>query len=232
MKAHCVDFNTAKQQIADTAGYISHKIKKAVSEGKPLPSTLDTFRLDADSSIYKATAKHRSDILFEDYQIAGAKLFRHGIEGEFFYHERRFIMTEEIEKNVEQKSTDERIAGLLDQLSALTAENASIKAEITNRKILDELTTIAKNLKIPESVVTHDLKHYIPDFIIKDGSVVLRFDETRDVTTVLKTLQDERQHWQPVSRGGSSGDSMKATNNANNFAATVERQSREWFDLN
>jgi len=87
MKSRCVDFNTAKQQVANVAGYINgvahisqplNEAKKAVQEGKPIPF-LDTWRLDADSPIYKATATHRPDILLEDYQRAGAKLFRTGI---------------------------------------------------------------------------------------------------------------------------------------------------------
>jgi len=43
------------------------------------PVQLDTFRLDADSPIYKATAAHRPDITFDCYQRAGAILFRSGI---------------------------------------------------------------------------------------------------------------------------------------------------------
>ena len=36
---------------------------------------MDTFPLNADSPIYKATAAHRPDILFDDYQRIGAKLY-------------------------------------------------------------------------------------------------------------------------------------------------------------
>jgi len=89
MKSYSVDFNEAKRLIANAAGYVggathisqpANEIKKAVSEGKPLPPpTLDTFRLDADSPVYKATAAHRPDITFDDYRRVGAKLFTHGI---------------------------------------------------------------------------------------------------------------------------------------------------------
>ena len=44
----------------------------------PVPF-LDTWRLDATSPVFQATAAHRPDILFDDYQRAGAKLFRDGI---------------------------------------------------------------------------------------------------------------------------------------------------------
>jgi hypothetical protein len=81
MAAHNVGFQTAKQQIADTAGYVagvSHFSQAPAVTDKnvhnPVPS-LDTFPLNADSPIYKATAAHRPDILFEDYQRAGAKLY-------------------------------------------------------------------------------------------------------------------------------------------------------------
>ena len=44
----------------------------------PVPF-LDTWRLDATSPVFQATAAHRPDILFDDYQRAGAKLFRDGL---------------------------------------------------------------------------------------------------------------------------------------------------------
>jgi hypothetical protein len=87
-KVFDLTFREAFDKIANAAGYvdgathISHvvnEIKKAVQEGKPILPTLDTWRLDAESPIYKATAAHRPDITFDDYQRAGAKLFREGI---------------------------------------------------------------------------------------------------------------------------------------------------------
>jgi hypothetical protein len=88
MQKRNVDFKEAVRLIAETTGYIDtdemhvrhtvDEVKKAVQEGKPILS-LDTWRLDADSPIYKATAVHRPDILFDDYQRAGAKLFKDGI---------------------------------------------------------------------------------------------------------------------------------------------------------
>ena len=81
-------FTGAFDRIATAAGYVAgvshirqavNEVKTAVQEGKPIAPSLDTFRLDADSPIFKATASHRPDIQFDDYQRAGAKLFRDGI---------------------------------------------------------------------------------------------------------------------------------------------------------
>ena len=75
-----VDFKEAVRLIAEVTDYVGNSGQRTADHSrkepdKPIPS-LDTFRLDADSPIFKATAKHRPDILFEDYQRAGAKLFR------------------------------------------------------------------------------------------------------------------------------------------------------------
>ena len=81
MKSHNVDFKTAIQQIADVVGHVgtvNSRPQTVAVQDKPIPF-LDTFRLDADSLVFKATALHRPDILFDDYQRAGAKLFRDGI---------------------------------------------------------------------------------------------------------------------------------------------------------
>ena len=142
-------------------------------------------------------------------------------------------MMDELKEQVTEHTPtiEERMSAMLDRHSELAAENAALKAEISQRQILDELTHTARLLKIPESVVAHDMKHYIPDFIIKDGRPVLRLDETKDVRDVLTALQKERLHWQPTSRGACSWDEpMRATSTANNFAATVERQASTWFD--
>ena len=66
--------------IANVAGniYPNTQQQKASSDDKPTVF-LPTFCLDDDSPVFKATAQHRSDILFGDYQRAGAKLFRDGI---------------------------------------------------------------------------------------------------------------------------------------------------------
>jgi hypothetical protein len=87
MQKRNVDFKEAVRLIAEFTGYIAgvshigqavNEVKTAIQEGKPIPF-LDTFRLDADSPIFKATAAHRPDILIDDYRRAGAKLFRDGI---------------------------------------------------------------------------------------------------------------------------------------------------------
>jgi hypothetical protein len=90
MKSHNVDFNEAKRLIADSSGFINatdamhvrhaiNEVKKSVQEGKPIPPTLDTYRLDGESPVFKAVQAHRPDISFSDYKRAGAKLFRDGI---------------------------------------------------------------------------------------------------------------------------------------------------------
>jgi len=70
-------FAQAHDRIAQASGYIhANTPQQKTSAGNKPVSALDTFHLDAVSPVYKATAKHRPDILFDDYQRAGAKLFR------------------------------------------------------------------------------------------------------------------------------------------------------------
>jgi len=122
-----------------------------------------------------------------------------------------------------------RMETLLTQLSELTSQNHALQAEINEKRIADQLVDIARYLKIPESVITHDLPRYQTDFVLKDGKAVSKADET-DAMQVLKALQTQRTHWMPVSCGGSSNEPMRPTRTAVNYAAEVERQCKEWFD--
>ena len=80
MQKRTVDFKEAVRLVAEATGYVGSFDSSQPKQppDKPIQS-LDTFRLDADSPIFKATVAHRPDILFDDYQRAGAKLFRDGI---------------------------------------------------------------------------------------------------------------------------------------------------------
>ena len=122
-----------------------------------------------------------------------------------------------------------RMETLLAQLSEVTSQNHALQAEINEKRIADQLVDIARYLKIPESVITHDLPRYQSDFVLKDGKAVSKADET-DAMQVLKALQAQRTHWMPVSCGGSSNEPMRPTRTAVNYAAEVERQCKEWFD--
>jgi len=122
-----------------------------------------------------------------------------------------------------------KMAALLDQYEALFKENASLKAEIAHKRILDELTEAARILKIPESVAKFDLPKYADDFTISDGKVVLRLDPAQDAIAVLTALQKERPHWLPKSVG-SGNEPMKATSHADNYSAFIEQQTKNWFD--
>ena len=122
-----------------------------------------------------------------------------------------------------------RMETLLTQLSELTSQNHALQAEINEKRIADQLVDIARYLKIPESVITHDLPRYQSDFVLKDGKAVSKAGET-DAMQALKALQAQRTHWMPISCGGSSPEPMKPTRTAVNYSAEVERQSKEWFD--
>jgi len=122
-----------------------------------------------------------------------------------------------------------RMETLLAQLSEVTSQNHALQAEINEKRIADQLVDIARYLKIPESVITHDLPRYQSDFVLKDGKAVSKADET-DAMQVLKVLQAQRTHWMPVSCGGSGHEPMRPTRTAVNYAAEVERQCKEWFD--
>ena len=79
-----LSFTEAFGRVADIAGYsdTATNRERPSQERKPvspLAPFLPTFRLDADSPVFKAVQKHRPDILFDDFQRAGAKLFRDGI---------------------------------------------------------------------------------------------------------------------------------------------------------
>ena len=88
MDVQGVDFREAIRLVAEASDYIDtdaihvqhavNEVKTAVLEGKPIPF-LDTWQLDANSPVFRATAAHRPDISIDDYQRAGAKLFRDGI---------------------------------------------------------------------------------------------------------------------------------------------------------
>ena len=123
-----------------------------------------------------------------------------------------------------------RMEALLTQLSEVTSQNHALQAEINDKRVADQLVDIARYLKIPESVITHDLSRYQTDFVLKDGKAVSKADETQGAMQVLKALQAQRTHWMPISCGGSSTEPLRPTRTAVNYAAEVERQSKEWFD--
>jgi len=123
-----------------------------------------------------------------------------------------------------------RMETLLSQLSNLQAQNNALQTELNEKRILEHVVAVARSLRMPETVIATDLPRYLPDFVMKDGKVVARLDETQDATNVLKTLQKQRPHWQPVTCGGESYQPPRPVNTAINYAAEVERQSKEWFD--
>ena len=123
-----------------------------------------------------------------------------------------------------------RMEALLTQLSELTSQNHALQAEINEKRIADQLVDSARYLKIPESVITHDLPRYLTDFVLKDGKAVSKADETQDAMLVLKALQSQRTHWMPTSCGGYGHEPLRPTRTAVNYAAEVDRQCKEWFD--
>jgi len=92
----------------------------------------------------------------------------------------------------------EKHLALLEKFQVLSQEYVALQSELNQRKILDELTAVAKVLRIPEAVLLYDLPRYVADFVVKDDKVVLRADGRQDVASVLKTLQQDRPHWQPL----------------------------------
>jgi hypothetical protein len=123
-----------------------------------------------------------------------------------------------------------RMEAMLAQMADLTSQNIAMRAEIAEKRISDQLGDIARYLKIPESVITHDLPRYQSDFMLKDGKAVSKADETQDAMQVLKALQAQRTHWMPTSQGGCGHEPMRPSRTAVTHAAEVERQSKEWFD--
>jgi hypothetical protein len=142
-----------------------------------------------------------------------------------------------------EPTIDERFTALLEKYQAISEEHAVLKQEVTQRRIMDELTAVAQQLEIPDIIIQHDLQRYVVDFAInKENNVVLRQDETQDIKAVLSALQKERPHWKSVRKywathplthvafGNERNEPQRGTGIANNFAAEVERQATTWFD--
>jgi len=79
-----------------------------------------------------------------------------------------------------------------------------LRAELNQRVMTDKLTSIARDLKIPESVIVTDLALFADRFVLQDGVPVLASDPTKTAKATLAALQEERLHWQPTSQGGGS----------------------------
>ena len=111
----------------------------------------------------------------------------------------------------------------------LLAQVNQLKSELDKRKAIDMLTATARELKIPAEIIEHDLHMFTDHFALQDGQLVSANDPEKNAKDVLKEIQKQRVHWQPRSCGAGF-EPMRATSTANNFAAEVERQSKEWFN--
>jgi hypothetical protein len=96
--------------------------------------------------------------------------YRHGV-GREFNQERKLTMTDELTLSPPPGNEDltARMETLLTQLSELTSQNHALQAQINEKRILDQMVDIARFIKIPEGVITHDLPRYLSDFVWKDG---------------------------------------------------------------
>ena|GEM_PF-5814000 len=129
----------------------------------------------------------------------------------------------------ENQSIEYKYLALLDQYDVLTKELSAYKKEAMQRQILDELKTVARKLNIPEHIITHDLKHYIPDFTIIDNKVVAVADGRQDVKAVLTALQKERIHWtKPTIMAGN--EPMKSISMGDNYHPLMQRQTNDIYD--
>jgi hypothetical protein len=72
-----------------------------------------------------------------------------------------------------------------------------LQTELHNRQASDKLATIARELKIPEEIIEHDLALFADQFAWKDDRLVLAADEKKSATVVLAELQKNRPHWKP-----------------------------------
>jgi hypothetical protein len=132
-------------------------------------------------------------------------------------------MTDTLEKPLDENemSPEGKMTALLEKYQALAEEHAALTQQVTQRRILDELTAAARQLKIPDEIIQFDLQKYIVDFAInKDGLVVLRQDETQDASTVLALLQKERPHWHPKTTPAGN-EPLGVTNNSSWFTKTT-----------
>jgi hypothetical protein len=76
-----------------------------------------------------------------------------------------------------------------------------LQSELNQRKIVDSLTAIARELRIPESIIEHDLFMFAERFVLQDGKPVSISDTKKSAKEVLADLQKTRPHWQPKTVG-------------------------------
>lgn len=131
-------------------------------------------------------------------------------------------------------STESAINSLHTQIGDLNRQIGELKGELDKRNVLDSLSATAKELKIPAAVIEHDLSMYAGQFTLTDGKLTLATDPEKSAKDVLASMQKERPHWQPVSRGGSDAwdTPVRATSDAHNLAIEVQRQVENWFSRN
>ncbi|MCL2028471.1 MAG: hypothetical protein FWG79_08315 [Bacteroidales bacterium] len=132
----------------------------------------------------------------------------------------------------ENQSLESKYLALLDKYDVLAKELSAYKQEAMQRQILDELKTVARKLKIPEHIITHDLKHYISDFTIIDNKIVAVADSRQDAKAVLTALQKERIHWTtPTTVAGN--EPMRSISMDDNHHPLIQRQTThnnyDWF---
>ena len=127
------------------------------------------------------------------------------------------------------QSLEYQYLALLDKYDVLTRELSAYKQAATQRQIFDELKTVARELKIPEHIITHDLKHYTPDFTLVDNKIVAVADGRQDVKAVLTALQKERIHWTtPTTIVGN--EPIKSIDMGDNYHPLMQRQTNDNYD--
>jgi hypothetical protein len=95
-----------------------------------------------------------------------------------------------------------------------------LQSELNQHKLSEQLSAIARELKIPEAIIEHDLALFAGRFILKEGKPVSANDTKKSAKDVLAELQKNRPHWQPITRGAGT-EPMDKTSDVNWFTKST-----------
>jgi hypothetical protein len=93
----------------------------------------------------------------------------------------------------------------------LLNEVIRLKSELEKQVILQHITNVARELKVPETVISEVMKYHVEDYIVQDNKIVLAADGKTSAKDALTELQKKKLHWNPTSNGGVSSEPVRAT---------------------
>ncbi|MDR0520957.1 MAG: hypothetical protein LBH00_03780 [Planctomycetaceae bacterium] len=131
----------------------------------------------------------------------------------------------------QEQNTADIYAAKIDELVQLTEslkkERDAAILKQTKLETIAGLQAAARQLKIPEHVITTDLLRYADDCVLDNGKVKSAANADMDAVSFLQGLQAERPHWQPVSAGsGATSNSSRPENNRRSLGQALTAAER------